>query len=248
VDLTKFYLRTKQADRAIQKINGIPDREKQAFHYELLGGIYAQAGRVQESEAAYKMALEKDPSNSSSVASLASLYIETGRMSEGMKALDVLTTKNPSNAGAFAIKGMIYEKQDKLEDAKKNYSLALKADPNNETAGNNLAFILAEQNQDLSAALGYAQMARRKQPDSPAVADTLGWVYYKLGNFLLAREQLQFAVGKDPGNSQIQYHLGLVYKSNKQIEEARAALTKAANSTDSFKEKPLAQAALRDLK
>jgi Flp pilus assembly protein TadD len=142
---------------------------------------------------------------------------------------------------------MIYQKQEKIADAKQNYALALKADPNNETAGNNLAFLLAEQDQDLTTALGYAQMARRKQPENPAIADTLGWVYFKMGNFVLARNQLQFAAGKDPAKPQFQYHLGMIYKGNKQTEEARIALTKAVNSPAAFKEKSLAQASLKDL-
>jgi tetratricopeptide (TPR) repeat protein len=248
LDLTKFYLRTNQAGRAIQRINSIPDKDKQTFHYELLGSVYAQAGKLPESEAAYKAALEKDPSNTSSVANLANLYIKSGRMDEGVKELDVLTTKNPSNSWAFAIKGMICEKQEKVDEAKQNYSLALKADAANETAGNNLAFILAEQGQDLTTALGYAQMARKKAPDNAAIADTLGWVYYKLGSFLLARDQLLFAAGKDPSRPQFQYHLGLIYKSNKQIEDARIALTKAVNSPDPFKEKTLAQTSLKELR
>jgi Flp pilus assembly protein TadD len=90
-------------------------------------------------------------------------------------------------------------------------------------------------------------MARRKQPENPAIADTLGWVYYKMGNYVLARNQLLFAAAKDPAKPQFQYHLGMIYKGNKQTEEARAALTKAANSTATFAEKSLAQAGLKDL-
>jgi Tfp pilus assembly protein PilF len=247
VELTTFYLRTKQADRAIQRINSIPDSKKQAFHYELLGSVYAQTGNLKESEIAYRTALEKDPSGTTAVANLANFYIQSGRLEEGLKALDLLTTKSPSNSGAFTVKGMIYQKQEKIADAKQNYALALKADPNNETAGNNLAFLLAEQDQDLTTALGYAQMARRKQPENPAIADTLGWVYFKMGNFVLARNQLQFAAGKDPAKPQFQYHLGMIYKGNKQTEEARIALTKAVNSPAAFKEKSLAQASLKDL-
>jgi Flp pilus assembly protein TadD len=247
LELTNFYVRTKQADRAIQRISSVPDNKKKAFHYELLGSVYAQTGHLKESENAYRTALEKDPSSSGSVANLANLYIQSGRFEEGLKALDILTTKNPSNSGAYTIKGMIFQKQEKIEDAKQNYALALKVDSNNETAGNNLAFLLAEQNQDLTTALGYAQMARRKQPENPAIADTLGWVYYKMGNYVLARNQLLFAAAKDPAKPQFQYHLGMIYKGNKQTEEARAALTKAANSTATFAEKSLAQAGLKDL-
>ena len=90
-------------------------------------------------------------------------------------------------------------------------------------------------------------MARRKQPENPNTADTLGWVYYKLGNYLLAREQAQFAVSKQPNDMVAQYHLGMIYKANKQLTEAQTALRKAATSTTDFKEKPLAQAALKEI-
>jgi hypothetical protein len=44
-----------------------------------------------------------------------------------------------------------------------------------------------------------------------------------------------------------QYHLGIIYKQNKQNPEAQAALKKAAASPKDFKEKPLAQAALKEI-
>ena len=246
-DLIQFYMRTKQNDKAIQRIAAVPDERKQSFHYELLGLVYAQAARYSEAEKAYQMALVKDPSNTNSVGYLVAMYIQGGRLEEGLKQLDVLIKKNPSNAGAYTVKGMIFEKQGKLEDAKQNYAQALKVDSNYETAGNNLAFLLAEQGQDLNTALSWAQMARKKQPDNPGIADTLGWVYFKLGSYLLARDQLQFAVGKQPDNAVFQYHLALIYKETKQIPEAQNALKKAINSPQDFKEKSLAQAELKQL-
>jgi len=246
-ELTQFYARSKQFDRAIQKINSVPDDKKQAFHYEMLGAVYSQAGKLQESESAYRKALEKDPSRVNSVAYLAAQYIRNGRLEDGLKELDVLIKRNPANAGAWATKGMILENLEKTEEAKQSYTEALKIDPDNEAAANNLAYILAEQGRDLSTALAWAQTARKKQSDSPSTADTLGWVYYKLGNYLLAREQLQFAVGKQPDNAVFQYHLAMVYKETKQIPEAQSALKKALGSPKEFKEKSLAQAALKEI-
>jgi len=246
-DLAEFYVRIKQPDRAIQKINSIPENKKQGFHYETLGTVYFQSNRLKDAESAYRKALEKDPASTTAVAFLASVYLQGGRFDEGLKELDILTTKNPSNAGAYTLKGMIQENQGKLEPAKQNYILALKADPNYATAGNNLAFIMAEQGQDLNVALGWAQMARRRQPDSPAIADTLGWVHYKLGSYVLARDQMQIAVAKQPDNPEFQYHLGLIYKGTKQIPEAQAALKKAVSSPKDFKEKSLAQAVLTEI-
>jgi Flp pilus assembly protein TadD len=153
----------------------------------------------------------------------------------------------PSNANAITTKGMIYQSKGDNASAKESYDRALKVEPNSFVAANNLAYILAEEGKDLETALNHAQTARRLAPEAAASADTLGWVQHKMGRDVLAREQLQFAVSKDPNNPTMQYHLGMIYKETKQIREAQAALQKAVNSKEDFKEKPLAQAALKEL-
>jgi tetratricopeptide (TPR) repeat protein len=246
-ELVNFYVSQKQPDKAIQRLNAIPDAKKQAFHYVLLGGVYVQSNKLAEAEAAYNAALEKDPKGGSADAALAALYLRTGRMDEGLKKLDDVIAKNSGNAGAYTTKGMIYQQQGKIVEAKASYNSALKADPNADVAANNLAYVLAEEGQDLQTALTWAQNARKRQPNNPGIADTLGWVHYKLGNHVLARDQLQFAVSAEPGNPVLQYHLGMVYKALNQTREAREALNKAVSSTRDFKEKTLAQAALQEL-
>jgi tetratricopeptide (TPR) repeat protein len=246
-DLVRLYVKEKQIDRALQKINTVPDEKKQAFHYELIGMVYMQAGKPEEAEKAYRKALEKDPNRTSTDVYLAAQYIQTGRLNEGLERLDELIKKNPANASAYGAKALIYQRQGKVDDAKQSYSQALKVDPNFESAANNLAYILAEEGRDLETALNWAQMARKKEPNNPSIADTLGWVYYKLGNHILARDQLLFAVSKLPENAVFQYHLAMIYKETKQYNEAQAALKKVIASPQEFKEKSLAQAALRQL-
>src|SRR5262249_11049485 len=174
-------------------------------------------------------------------------YIQSGRLDEGLRKLDELIKKNPFNASAYAAKGFLYETQGKIEQAKQSYSQALKTDPNYDSAANNFAYILPEEGTDLNTALGWAQMARKAQPENPGTADTLGWVHYKLRNYVLARDQLRFAVSKQPANAVFQYHLAMIYKETKQISEAQTALKKALSSPGDFKEKSLAQAALKEI-
>jgi tetratricopeptide (TPR) repeat protein len=245
-DLTWFYIRQKQTDKAIQKISAVPESKKQAFHYELMGRVYSEAGKLQESEGAYKKALEKDPNRTSSNFLLFTDYMKSGRMDEGIARLNELIKKNPNDATAYGLRGQIYESQGKRTEAKQSYSQALKINPGLDVAANNLAYILAEEGTDLNTALGYAQTARQKQPESASIADTLGWVYFKLGNYVLAREQAKFAISKDPENASFNYHLGMIYKESKQLAEAQTALKKASTSKDP-KEKSLAEAALKEI-
>jgi tetratricopeptide (TPR) repeat protein len=244
--LIQFYVQTKQYDKAIQRLTAIPEDKKQAAHYEMLGSVYTEMKKPVEAEAAYTKALEKDP-KSNADAAIAAQYIQSGRTDEGLRKLDELIKKNPANGGAYTIKGIIYENQGKMADAKQSYTRALQIDANLDVAANNLAYLLAEEGRELETALTWAQSARRRQPEFPGIADTLGWVYYKLGNPTLARDQLQFAASKEPNNPVFQYHLGMIYIGNNQRREAADALRKAVNSPTDFKEKPLAQAALKDV-
>ena len=246
-DLMQFYLRQKQAGRAIEKINAVPDDKKQASHYELLGLAYSASGRMQDAETAYKKALEKDPAHTNSNIYLFDQYMKSGRTDDSFKVVDDLIKKNPQDASAYAAKGSVLQGQGKLEEAKRNYEQALKLNPNFEGAANNLAYLLTEQGTDLTSALGYAQTARQRQPESPNFADTLGWVYYKRGNYILAQEQFRFAISKDPNNGTFQYHLALTYMQMKRMSEAEATLKKAISSPNAFKEKSLAQAALKEI-
>jgi hypothetical protein len=56
-----------------------------------------------------------------------------------------------------------------------------------------------------------------------------------------------FAISKDANNPTFYYHLGMVYKELKQTREAAEALRKASNNPKDFKEKTLAQAALKEV-
>jgi hypothetical protein len=48
-------------------------------------------------------------------------------------------------------------------------------------AENNLAYPMLEHGGNTDVARSLAQTARQKLPDSPDVADTLAWAYYKKG-------------------------------------------------------------------
>ncbi len=243
-DLAGLYEIMKQPDRALQKLNNVP--QKQAFHYELMGTILSHLGKMQDAETAYKKALEKDPKRLSSEMHLAELYVQTGREDEGIKTLDDLAKKDPKRTDVLALKGNVLQIQGKTKEAEDYYRKALQADPNIDLAANNLAYLLAEEGRDLESARQYAQSVKKRKPEDPNIADTLGWVYFKLGSLLLARDQAEFAVSKDPNNGMFQYHLGMIYKSNHEKTKAEAALKKAMAS-ENFKEKRLADAALKDI-
>jgi tetratricopeptide (TPR) repeat protein len=245
--LAGLYLRNKQPDKVFKMINLVPDSEKQAFHYEAMGLAESVAGKPQEAMKDYLKALEKDPKRGSSLQLLFDTYIHENRFDDARKMLDDSLQKNPSNSAALTMRGMVSLQQGKTDVAMKDFEKALELDPNQDIAANNEAYLLAEQGRELETALKYAQAVRRRHGEDANAADTLGWVYYKLGRFTPAVDEVKFAVSKQPANPVFEYHLGAIYKANNQRSEAEAALKKAIAAKTDFKERPEAEALLQNI-
>jgi len=59
--------------------------------------------------------------------------------------------------------------------------------------------------------MALAERAHEKMPDNPAIADTLGWIYYKKGLYLKAIGLFQNALRQSPQSVPIRYHLAMAY-------------------------------------
>jgi Tfp pilus assembly protein PilF len=83
-------------------------------------------------------------------------------------------------------------------------------------------------------------------PDSPEVADTLGWAYHKTGQQDLAVREFEACLKLRPGSASCQFHLGMVYAAMGKPEPARQRL-EIALRTPGFRYPDQARAALGKL-
>lgn len=100
------------------------------------------------------------------------------------------------------------------------------------TAANNLAWMLAESAQgeeDLERALALAKFAVKRRRSSYAFHDTLGWVHLKLNDADSAIYAFSRATHLQPDNATYQYHLGLAYRLDGQMDKAREAFAAAVD-------------------
>ena len=81
----------------------------------------------------------------------------------------------------------------------------------------------------------------------PVFSDTIGWVYFKLGDYDTAIQNLTQAVEKAPNISVFNYHLGMAYKLSGDKVQAKVYLEKSLADNKQFKQKESAEAALKDL-
>ncbi len=246
-ELTQFYIRQGLTDLAIETVSTVPDDRKEAVHYEQMGMAYLQDGQFEAAEQSFQEGIANDPNRTVGHSYLTAQYIQTGRLDDALDQLDELISINSSDVEAYGMKGLVYQNQGNIVEAKANFTQALAINPVHAVAANNLAYILAEEGEDLTEALDWARVSRRTEPDDPNYADTLGWIYYKLGNYRLAIDQLEFAVSERPEDGIFQYHLGLAYVETGQLSEARIALERAVG-TDDFDDKELAEAVLEEIR
>jgi Flp pilus assembly protein TadD len=59
--------------------------------------------------------------------------------------------------------------------------------------------------------MAMVQKAVSLQPGSGAMIDSLGWAFYRLGDYPMAVEKLEAAVQLEPGDPDVNNHLGDAY-------------------------------------
>jgi len=101
-------------------------------------------------------------------------------------------------------------------------------------AANNLAWIYAEQGQNLGVALELAQLAKSELPRVAEVNDTLGFVYLKRDVPSLAIQPLRDAVAAEPNNPVYRFRLGQALARAGQPDEAKRELGAALNLKSDF--------------
>lgn len=99
----------------------------------------------------------------------------------------------------------------------------LRQTPGNPIALNNLGYFLIERNVRLQEAKTMIEQAVKADPTNPSYLDSLGWAYFKLGDYASAEKHLKEAARFDPTSATIQEHLGDVYDKQKKSDLARSA-------------------------
>lgn len=132
--------------------------------------------------------------------------------------------------------GAAYEQANQVENAIKQFrnGIALKPAPNQPQeysayidSLNYVAYMQAERGWNLDESLALIEEALEARPDNAAFIDTRGWIYFKLGKYAEARDDIERAANMIPDDPTITDHLGDVYEKLGVIEEATDWWTKS---------------------
>jgi Flp pilus assembly protein TadD len=189
--------------------------------------LQIQSRDFDQADAATQKAIQLNPSDGDAVMLFAQIAGQRGKMDNAIATWEQRSNAHPDDAGALAILGTLEESRGDVDKAETYYRKSLQIQPQQPIAANNLAYRMLLKGEKVNTALTLAQTARQGMPDSPNTADTLAWAYYYNGTYEFARDLLENAIGADPENATMQYHLGMVYGKLRDSNSAAVHLRKA---------------------
>lgn len=195
----------------------------------------AQAKSFFESAAAnYKEVLKVNGKSTEIWIRLGVLQRALGDNDAALASFEQASNISPQNVDAILQRAMMLETLNRKKEAADLYNRVLGIDPNNALALNNLAFMNADNGTNLDQAMTFAERAKQQAPQSPDVADTLGYVYFRKNLNSEALEIFKQDVQDQPANPTFHLHLAmaLLKQGDKQgaREEAQKALKTAPPS------------------
>jgi tetratricopeptide (TPR) repeat protein len=232
------------AERVKQLFQTKPDSAMVPF---MEARIYAAQRDWARAESAAQKAIELDPNFAPAFNLLISAYLATNKLPQAISQLESELDKDPKSRRALVLLALVYGQMKDYAKARDTYEKLLALNPDLVFALNNLAVLYSEQLNRVDRAYELAQKARTLAPGDGSIADTLGWILYKRGDYQQALTLLQESVSKLPERPEIQFHLGMTNYMMGQADAARAAFERAVQATSDFPDKNEAQRRLAQL-
>src|SRR5271166_268069 len=228
-DNRQWQMATEVAQEAAKKFPDDRDLQMVAASQE------ADTGNPDAAIARVKAMLKGNADDRAVYVALAQMYSRVKNWKEAedniSRALN-LASKQEDKDYVIFVQGSIYERQKKYDLAEESFRKVLASDPKSAMTLNYLGYMLADRGTRLEEALGYIRRAIALDPQNGAYLDSLGWVYYRLGDYDLAEENLRRAserIGNDPT---VHEHLGELYLKTGRLKLATTHFERALEEWD----------------
>jgi len=192
-----------------------------------LGVAHQQGNDLDAAEESYREAQSLQPNHPFTNFQLGQLLFQKNKYQEALKYLNTAVEQDPDNAVYLGTLAAVYDELGEFEKSETLYEKALEIDPENATILNNFSYSLTERDKRLDEALQMVRKALEVDPENGAFLDTLGWVYYKMGEYEKALTYIKKSIEQRDTSAEVLEHLGDVYEKMGNMELAIEAWRKA---------------------
>jgi tetratricopeptide (TPR) repeat protein len=191
----------------------------------MLAGQLADTGKAEEGIKLAKAQLNDTDADRDVELALAQIYTRLRRWKDASDQLDLAQklTKNPLGSDEIYLdflRGTVEERQKHYDAAEVFFKKILAIDPNNAMTLNYYGYMLADRGVQLDDAVTMLKKAVQLDPQNYAYLDSLGWAYFKQGQYSLAEDNLRRASARMDTDPTVHDHLGELYEKTGRLKLA----------------------------
>ncbi len=213
-----------------------------------LAWSYQTAGEKDKAVALAQQAAVAAPKDRDAQITYADLLRANERWADSAAALDPLIASQGDKPDwrLLYMRGIALERAGRWSDAERDLLTAVKLSPDEPDLLNYLGYSWIDRGVRLPEAIAMVQKAVDARPQSGAMLDSLGWGYYRQGDYKTAVAKLEQAVELEPGDPDVNGHLGDAYWRIGRRVEARYQWQRVLSLAPDAKQKAEAEAKLKD--
>jgi tetratricopeptide (TPR) repeat protein len=217
LSLADLYESVKKPQMAIKVYERVPASSplKRNAQIQLATDLDA-ADRSEEAIKILKNVIAEEPKDLEAIMALGN--VERGRKkfadcaqtySQGIDALPADSDK--ANSVYYYYRGICEERSKQWNKAEADMRKALELQPEQPHVLNYLGYSWIDQGVNLDEGMKMIKRAVEQRPDDGYIVDSLGWAYYRIGNYEEAVKNLERAIDLKPEDPTINDHLGDAY-------------------------------------
>jgi Flp pilus assembly protein TadD len=176
-----------------------------------LAWSYQNAGEKDQALTVARQAVAMHPKDREAGVTLADLLRADERYDDSAKVLDGLISAGDPDWRLLYMRAVDNQETGRWADAEADLQRALKLRPDDPELLNFLGYSWIDRGEKLNQALAMVRKAVDLDPHSGAMIDSLGWGYYRLGDYQSAVDNLETAVTLEPADPDVNNHLGDAY-------------------------------------
>ncbi len=224
--LANAYETTKRYEAAIAVYDRIPKGSPLQLSIDIRKALNLnQLERVDEAQKLLDEVANNNPLDIRPLDALGNIMRSHKRFGEAAeyytRAIALIGKPEPKHWSYYYSRGTSYERLKKWPLAEADLQLALKLSPDQALVLNYLGYSWIDQNRNLKQGLALIEKAVRQKPDDGYIVDSLGWAFFRMGNFKEAAKHLERAVELRPEDPVLNDHLGDAYWRVGREREAR---------------------------
>ncbi len=216
LSLADLYEQLKKPDLALKIYERVP--AVSPLHRNALIQMAADLDTLNRPEEAQKhleTLLKEHPNDQEAIMALGNVLRAHKKFAECADAYTkaIANIPNPTKTDwvVFYFRGICYERSHQWPKAEADLKEALKLFPEQPHVLNYLGYSWIDQGLHLDEAMGMIKRAVAQRPDDGYIVDSLGWAYFRIGNYEEAVKQLERAIELKPEDPTINDHLGDAY-------------------------------------